>query len=94
MYITEKMWVEKDKHEAGIRLIWKTTDNSFKQNVVRYRNNTPLVALIPEQFRYSRRGDYLVAESSGNYINYPLYWVGIGEWRIDPKIRGNVRGCL
>ena len=94
MYITESMKYDKRNDKVTITLIWKTPDNVFKINPARYINNVRVAALKPEQFTYTRRGEYLVGTSGGSPIVYPLYWKGIGEWRIDPKIRGNVRGCV
>lgn len=92
MYITEKTWYENGY--THIRLIWKTQDTEFKRSVERYRDGKFLASLQPFQFTYSRRGDYLVADGRGSPVYYPDHWAGIGEWRVDPNIRGNVRGCV
>lgn len=94
MYITESMKYDKTNDKVTITLIWKTQDNVFNFPPGRYINNARAVALRPEQFAYTRRGEYLVGTSGGSPTLYPNYWAGIGEWRIDPKIRGNVRGCV
>lgn len=93
MFITEKMFFE-PTGDVRIFLIWKTQDEEFKDVVRRYRNNKIIAQLTPEQFFYSRRGEYLVATIAGNPEKYPNHWSGVGEWRIDPNIRGNVRGCI
>lgn len=92
MYITESMTYDKNTNRVELVLIWKTPDNSFNADVARYRNNKKIARLAKNQFRYTRRGDYLVATSAGDPLEYPNHWAGIGEWRIDEKIRGNVRG--
>ena len=94
MYITESMKYDKNTNRVKLVLIWKTPDNSFNADVVRYRNNKKIAVLYPSQFSYIRRGDYLVATIEGSATLYPNHWAGIGEWRIDPKIRGNVRGFV
>jgi len=94
VYITESMSYDKRTGKVTITLIWKTQDKVFNFPPGRYKNNVRLVALRPEQFTYTRRGEYLVGTSSGSPTLYPAFWAGIGEWRIDPKIRGNVRGCV
>lgn len=90
----EVMTYDKNTNKVELVLIWKTTDNSFNGAVARYRNNKEIAKLEKNQFGYARRGDYLVATATGDPLKYPNYWAGIGEWRIDPKIRGNVRGCI
>ena len=93
MYITESMFYDKAQNQVILTLIWKTPNNTFPDKVYRYRNGKVIAYFAPEQFRYSRRGDYLVARIQGNPL-YAQYWRGVGEWRIDPNIRGNVRGCM
>lgn len=95
MYITVDMRYNKLNNKVSIVLIWKTPDDSFKHNVYRYRNNKVIAELRPTQFRYERRGDYLIASiKEGDPDQYPEFWKGVGEWRIEPNIRGNVRGCI
>ena len=94
MYITESMTYDKNTNRVKVVLIWKTPDNSFNTVVGRYRNNKRIATLLSNQFSYTRRGDYLVATTAGDPLIYPEHWAGFGEWRIDPKIRGNARGCV
>lgn len=94
MYITEKMWYDEKIKAVYIRLIWKTKDNAFTANVQRYRNGKIIAELPPDFFTYARRGEYLVATGYGYPAGHEERWKGTGEWRIDPKIRGNVRGCV
>lgn len=94
MYITEKMWYTPNNRRVHIQLIWKTQDAKFSRDVVRYRNGKIIAIIQPSNFVYTRRGDYLVAATHGSPDLYPGLWSGIGEWRIDPNIRGNVRGCV
>lgn len=94
MYITESLSYNKTANRVHLVLIWKTQDNAFKADVFRYRNGVSIASLHPSQFSYSRRGEYLVASSSGDPLIYPFHWAGLGEWRVDRKIRGNVRGCV
>lgn len=94
MYITEKMMYNKEFGRVELTLIWKTPNNTFTDDVYRYVNGKAVAYLSPVQFSYSRRGDFLIARTRGDPVDYPLHWKGIGEWRIDPKIRGNVRGCV
>lgn len=96
MYITERMHYNPAVGTGlvEIRLIWKTSNNKFEHPVSRYRDGEIIATLNPDFFKYSRRGEYLVADASGYPDGYPNRWKGVGEWRIDPKIRGNVRGCV
>lgn len=94
LYITESMTYDKSKDNLVLVLIWKTNDNVFPHDAWRYRNNIRIAGLLVNQFTYTRRGEYLVGTISGSPSRYPEHWAGIGEWRIDPKIRGNVRGCV
>lgn len=94
VYITESMTYDKNRDNVSVVLIWKTPDNIFPHKAERYRNNVFIAALLPVQFSYSRRGEYLVGVASDSPSQYPDYYAGVGEWRIDPKIRGNVRGCV
>lgn len=94
LYITESITYDKSKDNLVIVLIWKTNDNVFPHDAWRYRNNIRIAGLLVNQFTYTRRGEYLVGTISGSPSRYPEHWKGIGEWRIDPKIRGNVRGCV
>lgn len=93
MYITESMTYE-GIDKVVLVLIWKTNDNVFPHDAWRYRNNIRIASLHIDQFTYTRRGEYLVGTLLGSPSRYPQYWSGVGEWRIDPNIRGNVRGCV
>lgn len=94
MYITESMTYDKNLDKVVLVLIWKTKDNVFSRGAQRYRNNIIIAGLLPSQFTYARRGEYLVGTSGGSPSEYPSHWSGIGEWRIDHEIHGNVRGCV
>lgn len=94
MYITESLIYLPADNAVKITLIWKTKDNIFPFNPTRYRNNQQIAGFKASSFKYTRRGDYLVGTHAGNIDGYPRGYKGTGEWRIDPKIRGNVRGCV
>lgn len=94
MYITEALTYNTETNRATLTLIWKTPDDVFPYGPTRYRNNKPIAGLLPTQFKYKRRGEYLVGTAGpADAHAYKKHWEGVGEWRIDPKIRGNVRGC-
>lgn len=94
MYITESLIYFPKTNVVKITLIWKTKDNIFPFNPKRYLNNQQIGGFAATSFNYTRRGDYLVGTHDGDISGYPRGYKGIGEWRIDPKIRGNVRGCV
>lgn len=92
MYITESI-KEVTPGVVDIVLIWKTDADIFPFNPKRYRNNVQIAGFGADTFKYRRRGEFLVGSHAGQASGYPRGYMGIGEWRIDPKIRGNVRGC-
>lgn len=46
MYITESMTYDKNTNKVELVLIWKTPDNSFNADAVRYRNNKEIARLV------------------------------------------------